>query len=350
MTQSSSLESHYRRVVANRVLVLLGTFLATSLILLLDISLGSSRLSLFDLLRSLIGQHSLTQVESIIVWDVRMPSALLALLVGAALGLAGAQLQTVLHNPLASPFTLGVSSAATLGASVAIVFGSSLLFPLLGASLSISLLAFVFSMGACALILLMARWYDTSAEMMILFGIAMVFVCNALVALIQYLSEADAVQEIVFWNVGSLSRAKWESVRMLGLVLLASLPFSWRWVWPLTVLSSGEQQARSAGVDTGRLRIRVILHSCLLASLAVSFVGAIGFIGLVAPHMARLSMGQDHRFYLPGSILAGGLVMLLSSLLGKLILPGAILPIGIVTALVGIPLFFALIFSQRRVH
>ncbi len=279
-----------------------------------------------------------------ILWQVRLPVAVMALLVGAALALAGGEMQTVLDNPLASPFTLGVSSAAALGAALAIVLGLGL--PGLPDDWIVAGNAFAFAVLSVLLLQWLNRLRGDGVASLVLFGIALVFTFNALAALLQFVASAAALQQLVFWGMGSLARADWGKAALLAVVVAGTLPFAFAASWRLTALRLGEERARSFGIDVGRLRFLALLRVSLLAASAVAFVGTIGFIGLVGPHVARLLVGEDHRYFLPASALAGALVMILSSILAKVIVPGVLVPVGIVTALVGLPLFFWLILRR----
>ncbi|OJX75167.1 iron ABC transporter permease [Magnetospirillum sp. 64-120] len=338
---AQTLAAGYRRFILGRMVILGGLGLAVVLAFALDVATGPSGIRLAELLKS-----ADDPALAVILWDIRLPQATMAVLVGAALALAGAEMQTTLNNSLASPFTLGLTNAATLGAACAIVFDLAL--PGLPVLWSVPALAFCFALGATLLVNVLARSQGAGADTVVLFGIAMVFVMNALLWLVQYVASADAVQQIVFWTMGSLTRSSWEKVALVGLVLALSLPLSLRQVWAMTTLRGGEDHARSFGIGVERLRLVVLVRVSLLAAAAVSFVGTIGFIGLVGPHLARLVVGEDHRFYLPGAALAGALVMSLASTASKSLVPGLVLPVGIVTALVGIPLFMALLLGQRR--
>jgi iron complex transport system permease protein len=289
---------------------------------------------------------SLDGPARVIIWDVRLPYALMAVLVGASLALAGAEMQTILNNPLASPFTLGVSSAASFGAALALVLGISL--PLLPPSWNLPAFAFLFAFASVLLLQAMASLRGTGVETLVLFGIALVFTFNALVALIQFVASQEALQQLVFWSMGSLSRATWEKLGILAVVIGLTGPFSLKASWQMTALRLGEDRARSFGISVPRLRFLSLLRVSLLAATSVAFVGTIGFIGLVAPHIARLLVGEDHRFFLPASMLAGAVIMSLASVASKTLVPGALLPVGIVTALIGVPFFIALIFSRRE--
>lgn len=165
-------------------------------------------------------------------------------------------------------------------------------------------------------------------------------------ALVQFLSSAEALQQLVFWTMGSLSRATWSNVAALAVVLVVVTPFSLLSSRALTALRLGEDRAMSFGVDVKRLRFLSLLRVSLLSATAVAFVGAIGFIGLVGPHIARLLVGEDHRYFLPASILAGAVIMSLASAASKIIVPGVLMPVGIVTAVIGVPVFLLLIFRN----
>lgn len=336
-----SLARGYRRFIIGRLATMAALALALVAAFVLDVATGPSGLRLTDLL-----QAEQDSTLAVILWDIRLPQAVTAVLVGAALALAGAEMQTTLNNALASPFTLGVTNAATLGAASAIVFDLSV--PGLAAMHVVPLFAFAAALAATLVVNFLARSQGAGADTVVLFGIAMVFVMNALLWLVQYVASADAVQQIVFWTMGSLTRSSWDKAAIIAAALALCLPLSLRQVWAMTTLRGGEDHARSFGIQVERLRLVVLVRVSLLAAVAVSFVGTIGFIGLVGPHLARLTLGEDHRFYLPGAALAGALVMSLASTASKAIVPGLVLPVGIVTALVGIPLFMALLLGQRR--
>jgi iron complex transport system permease protein len=313
---------------------------------LLDIGTGPGKYSLSTVFDVLTEPMSHGVRLKVIVWDYRLPVAVTAVLVGVLLAVAGAQMQTILNNPLAEPFTLGVSAAASFGASLAIVLGFSVI-PGIGPFL-VSANAFVFALLTCGFILFATRLKGVGSETMILFGIAIFFTFSALLALMQYMASEDQIARIVFWMMGSLSRASWEKISLGTLLLCLAIPFSLYRTWPMTALRMGEATAESMGVDVGRLRVEMLICISLLAATAVSFVGTVGFVGLVGPHIARLIVGEDQRFFIPLSALVGALVLSLTSLISKSITPGIIYPIGIITSLIGVPVFVSIILSTRR--
>lgn len=282
----------------------------------------------------------------IVLWQIRMPIALIALLVGAMLACAGAQMQTILNNPLADPFTLGISAAAAFGAALTFVLDWALL-PVAGIYI-VSVNAFIFAMLSALFLFAISKLRGVGYQTLVLAGIALMFSFNALLAFLQYIASEDALQQLVFWTLGSLSRASFEKVSICLVVLSTMLAFFFYYRDQLTALRFGDEQARSMGVNVDRLRLLSLLACALLASVAVAFVGTIGFVGLVAPHIARLLLGEDQRFFLPGSVLVGACLLSIASVLSKSVVTGTLLPIGITTSLIGIPCFFILIFTIRQ--
>lgn len=345
LTNSAPVLMDYRRMLRRRWLLvaLLSVVILASI--LADFMLGPSGLGWPDLNHALFHPGQADPTTRVIVWDIRLPYALMAVAVGLSLGLAGGEMQTILNNPLASPFTLGISSAAAFGASLAIVLDLSL--PGVPPSWTIAANAFVFALISALLLDAVARWGSMSTSGLVLFGIALVFSFNAAVSLVQFVASAEALQGLVFWTMGSLARSSWPKVGILLLVFAVLLPLSLRDTWKLTALRLGEDRAASFGIDVPRLRLTALVRISVLAALAVSFVGTIGFVGLIAPHIARRLFGEDHRFYLPGSALVGGTILSLASIASKNIVPGIIVPVGIVTSLVGVPFFLAVVLRRQ---
>ncbi|MCF3639301.1 iron ABC transporter permease [Rhizobium sp. TRM95111] len=335
-----------RHLVRRRRLLLAGLAFILVFSFLLDLAVGPSGISLREAMDALFGMNEATRTETVIMWQIRLPQAVTAILVGASLSLAGAEMQTILDNPLASPFTLGVSSAAALGAALAFILNVSL--PGLPATWLVPVNAFVFAFASVLLLQALAASRGAGSDTLVLLGIAMVFALNALVALLQFVASESALQQFVFWTMGNISQVGWPRIGLIALALAATYPASFAARWQLTALRFGADRALSFGVPVARLRFFALLRISLLAALSVAFVGTIGFIGLVGPHIARMLVGEDHRFFLPASLLTGAIVMSLSSFASKALVPGILLPVGIVTSLVGIPIFVSLILRRSK--
>ena len=336
----------YRQVTRRKYLVMSSLAALLAFTLILDISLGPARLSLWEVVSTIVRPGSAEVESRVIVWDIRMPMALMAVVVGAALAIAGAEMQTILNNPLASPFTLGISAAAGFGAALALVLGVSIL-PFAGIFL-VSVNAFVFAMLASLVIYFLSSLRGVTVETVVLLGIAMVFLFSSLLALLQYVASEQALQQVVFWTLGSLVKATWPKIGIAVGVLLVTTPLFVRQVWTLTALRLGEEKALSLGINVRKLRLQVLISVSVLAAAAVAFVGTIGFVGLVGPHVARMLVGEDQRFFLPMSAITGAILLSAASIVSKAITPGAIFPIGIITSLVGVPFFLSLILAKRR--
>lgn len=334
----------YDRLAARRVGVLVAGGIALVLSALLDVATGPAFLPVAQVARSVLGLAQDRTVDAI-VWTIRLPIAGMAIVVGAALGLTGAIMQTILNNPLASSYTLGVSAGAGFGAALVIVLGLALPVP---EAWAIPASAFLFAALACAGVWFIGSLRGATPEMLVLGGIALLFLFQALLSLLQFVASPEALQQIVFWLFGSLQKATWPKLWIVAGVLAASVPFLVADVWKLTALKLGDERARGLGVDVRRLRLRAFALVSALTGVAVAFVGTIGFVGLVAPHVARIFVGEDQRGFLPASALFGALLLSLASVASKTIMPGAIFPIGIVTALIGVPFFVWLIMKNRR--
>lgn len=344
MTQSG--RDVYQSITGPKFLFLGGSILLLVLAFGVDIFVGPSFLSPSVVLNALIGTGETSSSTNVILWVIRLPSATMALVVGASLGIAGAEMQTILDNPLASPYTLGISAAAGFGAALALVLNIQMV-PFLE-TIAVSGNAFVFALLCCAILYLIARYKSASPETMILSGVSLLFLFHSMLALLQYLASENQLQAVVFWLFGSLSKSTWPKVGLTCLVLLITGILFLREVWSLTALRMGDERARSMGVDVDRLRIRVLIYVSILTATAVCFVGIIGFVGLGAPHIARIVVGEDQRFFMPLSGLLGAVLLSLASILSKLIIPGAIFPIGILTATIGAPFFLLLVLLSRR--
>jgi iron complex transport system permease protein len=338
--------SHYQALVRRKRLIVAGLLLLMLLVLVCDVAIGGGSLALPELLRGCFAPWTAPPVVREIVWNIRMPIAMTGVLVGAALAVAGAEMQTILNNPLAEPYTLGISAAAGFGAALSVVLGVSAI-PL-GAVLGMAGSAWLFAILACGVILAVSTLRGANTETMILLGIALVFLFTALLSLMQYLASDAQLQQVLFWTLGSLSRATWPQLAALAGALLVITPLFYRASWTLTAFRLGDDRARALGVDVTRTRVLALIGVSLLAATAVAFAGTIGFIGLVGPHIARILVGDDQRYLLPASMLCGSILLCGASLASQLLVPGVILPVGIITSLLGVPVFLVLVLSHRR--
>lgn len=336
----------YRALTLKRRLILLGLFLLLLSSFVVDLMVGPARYGAGEVIEALVDPAGVPAALRVVIWEIRLPVALMAVVTGASLAIAGAQMQTILNNPLASPFTLGISAAASFGAALALVFGVGLL-PI-AADYIVPINAFIVAMGASMLIHVLSQSRGVTTETVILLGIALVFTFNALLSLLQFMASEQALGAVVFWMMGSLTKASWNKLAITTGVMVLTLPFFFRRAWALTTLRLGDDKAASFGINVRRLRLEIMLLVSLLAAVPVSFVGTIGFIGLVGPHIARMVIGEDQRFFVPASALAGAAILSASSVVSKSLIPGLIFPISIVTALIGVPFFFSLIMTSRK--
>ncbi|MGV2108203.1 FecCD family ABC transporter permease [Agrobacterium vitis] len=325
---------------------MIGALIFLVLLIVLDLTTGPSGMPLAEVWHGLLaGPAGDDRMVATILWQLRMPQTVMGVLVGACLGLAGLQMQTILGNPLASPFTLGFSAAAGFGAALAIMFGS--LIPLPG-FIVIPACAFVMTLVACALVYLIARLRGATPEILVLGGIAVLFFFQSLQSLLQFLASPEVLQQIVFWLFGSLLKSSWTSVTVSAAIACACLPFIARSTWALTTLRLGDANARSLGLSVEKIRRNTFLIVALLTAGAVSFVGTIGFVGLIAPHVARALVGEDHRFSLPLAALTGAIILIGACVFGKFISPAAVIPVGIITAIAGVPMLFVVIAKRGQ--
>jgi len=343
--QQETVERFHNRS-KKRAFLLALLFLILLASLAIDVSWGPSDLTVFDAIKTIFNPSGSTVQMNVIVWDIRLPIAIMAVLVGAMLGVAGAEMQTILNNPLADPFTLGISSAAAFGAALAIVMRVDLV-PGAGAFL-VTANAFILALFSSLMLYMFSMIRGVTSETMVLVGIAMMFSFNALLALMQYGASETELAQIVFWMMGSLARATWMKIAVCIAILVVVIPFFIKRNWALTALRMGDDKAASLGVNVKRLRIEMLIGISLLAATAVSFVGTVAFVGLVGPHIARMLVGEDQRYFLPLAAISSALLMSLTSILSKAVTPGVIYPIGIITSLIGIPFFISIILSVRR--
>jgi iron complex transport system permease protein len=354
MIAVADLKQRYKTGKKKKLLVIFSLFLALLVVALISISLGAASPSI-DAAIQVIFSKSLpflhldpgTKLAQTIIWDIRLPRLLLAIIAGAGLAAAGATMQGLLRNPLVSSYVLGISSAAGFGAALAIVFGISVV-SIYGGYLIIGN-AFVFCLLAMVMVYLIARVRGMSSETVILAGVAVGFLFSALLSLIQYTApKTEAVNAIVFWLMGGLYNATWDNIIICLPIVGATIILMMFQAWNINIMSMGEEVAVSLGVNSKRvLATNMILETVATASI-IAFTGIIGFVDLIAPHIARMLIGNDYRYLIPCSAVLGAFMLLCADTVSRLIIMPTELPVGIVTSLLGVPFFIYLLANKRR--
>ena len=322
-------------------LVILGIVLL--LAVLLSLRAGSYETPMGELVKGIFGRSSDRKIN-IVVQNNRLPRIITALLAGGGLGLAGCVLQAVLRNPLASASTLGVSQGATFGAAFAIVVLG------LGANdqLGIPLCAFLGSVAVALVILGLSKFRQVSPEGIVLAGVAISSMFTGATTLIQYFADEVELSTLVFWTFGDLGSTGWKDLGGMGAIVAVLCGYCYWCRWDFNALLSGEETAISLGINVKRLTLVGMVLCCLCSSVVVSNVGLISFIGLVAPHIVRMVVGNNHIYLIPGSVLGGAALLLLGDLFARTVISPVILPIGAITSFLGGPLFLYLLFKGGR--
>ena len=317
--------------------------------------IGSSHMPLAEGLSALAGKG--TPANERIIRNIRIPRVLAAVIAGAGLAVSGLIMQTCLGNPMASPATLGVSSAAVFGANLSIIAfaggflstGNNLTNYAVGANpYATSVMAFLFSALSILLILGLCRLRAFSPHVVVLAGIAVGSLWTAATTILQFYATDVGISAAVIWNFGDLGRATYRTDLIMGAVLAGSLAVFSLLSWRYNALLSGDAAARSMGVNVRLLRFFSLLLSSVITAACVSFLGVIGFVGIICPHVVKKILGQDHRWTLPASALSGSLLLLLSDTLSRSLGNGSALPVGAITSLLGAPFFIAMIFSGKE--
>lgn len=335
----------YDQLVRRRFIIIGILLVGIVINLLLNVSIGSTSISIQQILKTIFTKDVPDNIRLIIL-DVRMPMALMALVVGAALGIGGCEIQTILRNPIASPFTLGISAAASFGAAIGLILNSNLFNA--PETLIVTVNAFAFSLLVAILIYVFSLNKKVGKTAIILFGIALNFLFSALTMILQYIADEDQLQSLIFWNFGSLLKTTWHKFYIVTIVLIICFIILSKNAWKLTAMTLDDTKAKSLGVNTTQVRRIAITLTSLLSAVAISFVGTIGFIGLISPHIARQFVGEDQRFFMPLSAIIGSFVLSLAFVISKVVISGVILPIGLVTSVIGIPFFIMIVFSKMR--
>lgn len=316
---------------------------------------GSSHMSISDCFSALLGKGSASNIR--IIRNIRVPRVLAALIAGAGLSVAGLVMQTSLNNAMASPSTLGVSNAAVFGANLSIIAfaggylstGNNLSSYTVGINpYATGLMALFFSVLSVLVILGMCRLRAFSPGVVVLAGIAIGSVWSAATTVLQFYATDVGLSAAVIWSFGDLGRATYKTDMIMLIAVSAGLVFFCTMAWKYNALLSGEASAVSLGVNVSALRFSSLFLASLITAVCVSFLGIIGFVGIICPHITKKLLGQDHRVALPASALSGSLLLLCADTLSRSLGNGSALPVGAITSLLGAPFFIAIIFSGRR--
>jgi len=344
----------YRRYIGWKTACILLGLAALGAVLAVSVSMGAAKVPLADVVSSLLG-GDVSRRFDVIVWNIRLPQALTAIVAGAGLAVSGAAMQSILRNPLGSPFTLGISHAAAFGAAFSVmVLGSGIMASSSADAVTVTApwlttaSALACSLAAAGVIILVSRLRGATPEVMVLTGVALGALFTAGTMFLQYFADDVQLAAMVFWTFGDTARASWSELGVLAAAtVLAGLYFMAN-AWNYNAVDAGDETAKGLGVRVERVRMRGMFLASLLTAVIISSLGIIGFVGLVAPHMVRRVVGADHRFLLPACVVAGGLLLLVSDTAARLLLEPQVLPVSVLTAFMGAPVFLYLIIKGHR--
>ena len=352
---TTDLKEQYAQHVRRKLLVGYVLLILIAAATALSLRTGAYPIGFRDIASALIGRANEPTLH--VFWNIRMPQVLAALLAGACLGLAGTAMQNVLRNPLASPFTLGVSQGAVFGAVFAIIVlgaGTATVIGTEPAATSsphiIVVCAFTGSLVTVAALVLLSTLRDLSPAAIILAGVALSAFFGSATMLLQYFASDIQVASAVFWTFGDLKKSQWPQLAVIAVTILPAAAYFLLKGWHFNAMVWGDDTARSLGVHAYSLRLSALVLAALVASVTTAFMGIIGFVGLIAPHIVRIVVGQDHRFLFPYAALAGGLLLLISDLLARTVMAPIVLPVGILTSFAGAPLFLYLLMKHRDIR
>ncbi len=332
--------------------ILLALIIIMLILFILGISIGSSNMSFIEVCKAIfrVGDEK----NILIIYNMRLPRALASIIAGGGLAIAGCIMQNVLRNPMASPSTLGVGNASVFGANIAIILlGAGSIAGnnnqiLIDNPYIVTILSFLFAAISVGIILLLARYKHFSSESIVLAGLAIGTIFQAGTTLIQYFSENEQLSTAIFWTFGNLGRATYTDDLIMLVVVLIGLIYFLIKRWDYNAISGGTDLAESLGVRVELTTIISLLLASLITAVCVSFLGIIGFVGLIAPQIMKRFIGDDFRYLIPTSFVFGGNLLLLSDLVGRLILRGSSLPVGAITSLLGGPMFIYLLLRGRK--
>ena len=341
---------NYRIYTLKKILFIVICIIAVVAVIGYAATIGSSNISATDVYRD-IWYHFVdpSRCDPTIDWavfDIRLPRIIGGLIVGSCLGVAGAAMQSMMKNPLADPYTTGISSGASFGATLAIGLGITVTGS--AGSLGLILTAFFFSLIPAAVIIMVSSLRNTSAATMILAGIAVMYLFNACTTLIKLGISDESLSAVFQWSVGDLSQVTWSNCAVMCLFTVAGTAVLMAMSKKLNILITGDKNATALGLNAHRLRIVLLIIISLMVASVVCFTGIIGFIGLVAPHIVRIFLGSDNRYLIPASAAFGAVLLMVADLISRVVIAPTFLPVGVITAFIGCPMFLYLLIKQRR--
>ncbi len=348
---SKNITEKYKQLNRKKTMLGFGLLVFLLLFSVYSLSIGSYPLSFNQIYKALVGYED--NSASLIIWNIRLPRILAAMIAGISLAVSGAVMQCTLRNPLASPYTIGISHGAMFGAAFAIISynmggaeSTGKIF--INSPYLITIFAFLGALLAVFVIILLAKLRKFTPEAMILAGIAMGSLFSAGTMVIQYFANDLQLAAMVYWAFGDLGRPHWVEVGIMGVIMIFSFTYFFYKRWDYNALESGEESAKSLGVNTEKTRLAGMLIASLLVSVNVAFLGIIGFVGLICPHLVRIFIGGDYRFLIPISALVGAILLLVSDTIARTIISPIVLPVGILTSFMGAPLFLYLLVKMYK--
>ena len=341
---TGEMEPGYRRYIWRKWVFMAGCIAAAFVTIGLSLTIGTYPIT-FQETYEIIWDHLTGNIQDAtaddVIFNLRMPRIAAGILAGAGLAAAGACMQSTLKNPLADPFTTGVSAGATLGATIAIVLGISL-----GGAGVVSN-AFVFALIPTSMMVAISRMKTASPTMMIMAGIAVMYLFGAITTVLKLWSDPDDLKSLYMWEVGSLGLADWDGILIMAPVVIIGVLIIQLLSRQLNVMATGDESAKALGVDANRLRAICMIVIALVAATVVSFTGMIGFVGLVCPHVVRIVIGADNRYLIPACALFGIALLLIADLVGRKILSPTIIQVGVITSFLGGPMFLWLLLRNK---
>lgn len=343
----SDFESTYRSLTVKRIAFIVICTVLCIVVALYSATIGSYEISagkVYGIIADkILGNPPDNATETHIVIDLRLPEIITALVCGFALGVCGTAMQSMLKNPLADPYTMGISSGAGLGAALAIILGVELV-----AGGGIVVNAFIFSLIPALVILFLSRFKKATPTMMILCGIALMYMFNAMTQLFMLIADPDDMSTVYTWMIGAVTGVEYDEIEVILVVTVVGSVLMQYLANQLNVMGIGDESAKTLGVNVERKRLLCLIVVSLMAATVVSFTGIIGFVGLVAPHIVRTVIGADNRYLVPASAIFGALLLLVSDIVAKTIVQPTILPVGVITSCIGGPLFLYLILRSSK--